>query len=47
MAELQKVQEPGSLEETMEDLEWKAAMHIEYDSIMHNQTWKLVDHPKK
>ncbi|MCO5568845.1 hypothetical protein L7F22_022546 [Adiantum nelumboides] len=47
MAELQKVQKPGSLEEAMEDPKWKAAMQTEYDSILHNQTWELVDRPKK
>ena len=47
MAELQKVQEPGSLEEAMEDPKWKAAMQTEYDSIMRNQTWDLVDRLKK
>ena len=47
MVDLQKVQEPCSLEEAMEDPKWKAAMQIEYDSIMRNQTWDLVDCPKK
>ena len=26
---------------------WKAAMQEEYDSIMKNQTWDVVDHPVK
>ena len=36
MVEMQKVQEPGSLEEAMEDPKWYVAMQIEYDSITHN-----------
>ena len=47
MVELKRVQELGSLEEAMEDPKWKAAMQTEYDSIMRNETWDLVDHPKK
>ena len=31
----------------MADPNWKAAMQVEYDSIMKNQTWDLVDRPIK
>ena len=29
----------------MADPNWKATMQEEYDSIMKNQTWDLVDRP--
>ena len=45
MAEIMKVQEPTNLDEAMADPNWKAAMQEEYDSIMKNQTWDLVDRP--
>ena len=47
MAEIMKVQEPTNLDEAMADPNWKAAMQEEYDSIMKNQTWDLVDRPVK
>ena len=47
MAEIMKVQEPMNLDEAMADPNWKAAMQEEYDSIMKNQTWDLVDRPAK
>ena len=47
MAEIMKVQEPTNLDEAMADQNWKAAMQEEYDNIMKNQTWDLVDRPVK
>ena len=43
MAEIMKVQEPTNLEKAMADPNWKAVMQEEYDSIMKNQSWNLVD----
>ena len=40
MAEVKK---PTSLEEALADPTWKDAMQEEYDSILKNQTWELVD----
>lgn len=47
MEKLQKVQEPANLEAAKEDPKWMEAMQVEYDSIMCNHTWDLVDCPKK
>ena len=46
MAEIMaETKEPASLEEALADPSWKAAMQAEYDSIMKNDTWELVDRP--
>ena len=39
--------EPKSFKATKDVLEWQATMWVEYDSIMRNNTWELVDRPKK
>lgn len=44
---LGSIKEPTSLEEALADLQWKKAMQSEYDSIMKNNTWELVDLPPK
>ena len=41
------VKEPTNVEEALENPKWKAAMQLEYDSIMKNDTWQLVDRPSK
>ena len=41
------VKEPTNVEEALENPKWKAAMQLEYDSIMKNDTWELVDRPSK
>ena len=48
MAEIMaKTKEPASLEEALADPSWKAAMQAEFDSILKNDTWELVDCPAK
>ena len=37
--------EPTSFEEDSTRVEWKEAMQNEYDALMKNGTWKLVDPP--
>ena len=37
--------EPTSFEEASTRVEWKEAIHNEYDALMKNGTWKLVDPP--
>ncbi|MCO5573050.1 hypothetical protein L7F22_026815 [Adiantum nelumboides] len=41
------VKEPTSLDEAMANPKWKIAMQSEYDSILKNNTWELVDRPTK
>ena len=41
------VSEPTSVEEAMSDPKWKEAMISEYDSILKNDTWELVERPEK
>ena len=45
MAQVLIVQEPSSFGEAQEDPHWMAAMDSEYDSILRNHTWDLVDRP--
>ena len=45
MAQVLIVQEPSSFHEAQEDPHWMAAMDLEYDSILRNHTWDLVDRP--
>lgn len=47
VAEIMKVKEPANLEEAMADPNWRGAMQSEYDSIIKNHTWDLVDWPTK
>jgi hypothetical protein len=35
--------EPNSFEEVASHNEWKEAIHKEYDALIKNGTWKLVD----
>lgn len=35
------------MEEALANPQWKAAMQFEYDSIIKNGTWQLVDRPPK
>lgn len=44
---IETVKEPVTVEEAMSDPNWKAAMQSEYDSIMKNDTWEIVDKPAK
>jgi len=37
--------EPTSFKEAASHDEWKEAMQKEYDVVIKNDTWKLVDHP--
>ena len=37
--------EPTSFQEASTRVEWKEAMQNEYDALMKNGTWKLVDPP--
>ena len=39
------VVEPATFNEAIEYDEWKMAMQSEYDAVMKNQTWKIVDCP--
>ena len=34
--------EPHSLEDALQDSNWKQAMHDEYMALLHNKTWHLV-----
>jgi hypothetical protein len=34
--------EPSSITEALADKKWKKAMDVEYDALMHNETWHLV-----
>ena len=44
MAEIMaELKEPTSVEEALADIAWKDAMQAEYNIIMRNETWKLVD----
>ena len=47
MANIMQVQEPTPIEEAMSRPEWRSAMQAEYDSIMKNDTWELVDRPEQ
>ena len=48
MAEIMaETKEPASLEKALADPSWKAAMQAEFDSIIKNDTWELVDRPAK
>ncbi|KAH9293226.1 hypothetical protein KI387_041571, partial [Taxus chinensis] len=37
--------EPENVREALSQPQWKEAMDTEYDSLMKNQTWELVDLP--
>jgi len=37
--------EPNSFEEFVSHDEWKEAMQKEYDALIKNETWNLVDPP--
>ena len=47
MSQVASVQEPNTLVEAQEDEKWMEAMWSEYNSIMKNHTWDLVDRPNK
>ena len=47
MSQVLAVQEPTTLAEAQEDARWVEAMELEYNSIMKNHTWDLVDRPTK
>jgi len=47
MSQVLAVQEPTTIAEAQEDERWVEAMDLEYDSIMKNHTWDLVDRPTK
>lgn len=36
--------EPHSVSKALTQPEWKTAMQLEYDAILHNNTWTLVPH---
>lgn len=38
--------EPRSFKEAVKDPEWRTSMKEEYDSLMNNKTWKLVELPR-
>ena len=40
-----QVEEPKSIDEALKDQEWKEAADSEYQSLMENETWKLVKLP--
>ena len=40
-----KIKELASLDEALVDPTWKDAMQADYDNILKNQTWELVDCP--
>ena len=40
-----QIEEPKSIEEALKDQEWKEAADSEYQSLMENETWKLVKLP--
>ena len=44
MAEIMaEVKELASVEDELVDPSWRAAMQVEYDSIVKNDTWELVE----
>ena len=43
---MMNVVEPSSYKEANESNEWKIAMEQEYDSIIRNNTWELVELPR-
>ena len=47
MSQVASVQEPSTFAEAQEDKRWVEAMESEYNSIMKNHTWDLVDRPTK
>ena len=48
MAEIMgSIKEPTIVAEALADPKWKEAMESEYDSIIKNGTWQLVDPPPK
>ena len=40
-----QIEEPKSIEEALKDQEWKESAGSEYQSLMENETWKLVKLP--
>ena len=40
-----EVVEPESIEKALESKEWSAAANAEYESLMENNTWELVNLP--
>ena len=40
-----QIEEPTGIEEALKDQEWKEAADSEYQSLMENETWKLVKLP--
>ena len=40
-----QIEEPKGIEEALKDQEWKEAADSEYQSLMENETWKLVKLP--
>ena len=40
-----QIEEPKSIEEALKDQEWKEAADSEYQSLIENETWKLVKLP--
>ena len=39
--------EPTSYKEAKEDQHWVDAMKVEYNALMKNKTWRLVELPKE
>ena len=46
MSHVMNVVEPVNYDQAKEHEEWRNAMNDEYDSLMKNQTWELVDLPQ-
>jgi transposase InsO family protein len=46
MSHVMNVVEPVNYDQAKEHEEWRNAMNDEYDSLMKNQTWELVELPK-
>jgi hypothetical protein len=46
MSHVMNVVEPVNYEQAKEHEEWRNAMNEEYDSLMKNQTWELVELPE-
>ena len=46
IASMMKVVEPSSYRETNHCSEWKESMEQEYESILKNNTWELVELPE-
>ena len=46
MSQVMNVVEPLDFEQAKEHKEWRDAMNEEYDGILRNETWKLVELPK-